>query len=175
MSWAVAKAILILPCTGVLLIPAVLLWVSQNTRLAADVSEFGQIGFWIGLCALALGFGLLFWTISLFAKLGGGTLAPWAPTKRLVVSGPYRHVRNPMITGVLFILLGEALLFQSWPIAMWMILFFMINAIYFPLVEEKDLQRRFGREYVLYRQHVPRWIPQLRPWDKAKQNSSGSP
>jgi protein-S-isoprenylcysteine O-methyltransferase Ste14 len=175
MNWAVAKAILILPCTGVLLIPALLLWVSQNTRFAADVSGFGQIGFWFGLCALVLGFGLLIWTISLFAKLGRGTLAPWEPTKRLVVSGPYRHVRNPMITGVLFILFGEALLFQSWPIAIWMVLFFMINAIYFPLVEEKDLERRFGEEYVLYRQNVPRWIPRLRPWNSPKQDNAGSP
>lgn len=175
MNWAVAKAILILPCTAVLLIPAVLLWVSQNTRFAADVSEFGQIGFWVGLCAAVLGLVLLIWTISLFAKRGRGTLAPWEPTKRLVVSGPYRHVRNPMITGVLCILFGEALLCQSWPVAIWMVFFFMTNAIYFPLVEEKDLENRFREEYVLYRQNVPRWIPQLRPWDKPKQNNSGSP
>jgi protein-S-isoprenylcysteine O-methyltransferase Ste14 len=175
MNWAVAKAIFILPGMGVVLIPAVLLWVSQNTRFAADTSEPWQIAFWVGLCAVVLGIVLLIWTISLFARLGRGTLAPWEPTKRLVVSGPYRHVRNPMITGVLCILLGEALLFQSWPIGMWMVLFFIINALYFPLAEEKDLERRFGAEYILYLKNVPRWIPQLRPWDKPKQNDAGSP
>jgi protein-S-isoprenylcysteine O-methyltransferase Ste14 len=175
MNWAVAKAIFILPGTGVVLIPAVLLWVSQNTRFATDTSDPKQIAFWVGLCAVVLGLVLLIWTISLFARLGRGTLAPWAPTERLVVSGPYRHVRNPMITGVLFILLGEALFFQSWPIAIWMVLFFIANAIYFPLAEEKDLERRFGKEYVLYRKDVPRWIPQFRSWDNPRQNKSGSP
>jgi protein-S-isoprenylcysteine O-methyltransferase Ste14 len=174
MNWAVAKAIFILPGTGVVLIPAVLLWISQNTRFASDASEPRQIAFWVGLCALVLGLVLLIWTINLFAGLGRGTLAPWEPTKRLVVSGPYRYVRNPMISGVLFILLGEALLFQSWPIAIWMVFFFTTNAIYFPLVEEKDLERRFEDEYVLYRKNVPRWIPQLRPWDRPKENSSDS-
>ncbi|MGD9033234.1 MAG: isoprenylcysteine carboxylmethyltransferase family protein [Desulfobacteraceae bacterium] len=175
MNWAVAKAILILPGTGVVLIPAVLLWVSQNTRFAADTSDPKQMAFWVGLCAVVLGLVLLIWTISLFARLGRGTLAPWEPTKRLVVSGPYRHARNPMITGVLFIVLGEALLFESWPIGIWMVLFFITNAIYFPFVEEKDLERRFGEEYALYRKNVPRWIPQFRPWDKPRQNNSGSP
>jgi protein-S-isoprenylcysteine O-methyltransferase Ste14 len=175
MTWAVAKAILILPCTGVIFIPAVLLGISQNSRFAASASEPRQIAFWVGLCAAVLGLFLLIWTISLFAKLGRGTLAPWDPTKQLVVNGPYRHVRNPMITSVLFILFGEALLFRSWPITIWMVFFFIINAIYFPLVEEKDLERRFGQEYVLYRQNVPRWIPHFRPWGKKKQYNSGSP
>ena len=175
MNWAVAKAILIHPGTGVVLIPAVLLWLSQNTRFAADTSGPRQITFWVGLCAVLLGLILLIWTINLFARLGRGTLAPWEPPKRLVVTGPYRYVKNPMITGVLFILLGEALLLHSWPIAAWMVFFFITNAIYFPLVEEKGLERRFGEGYVLYGKNVPRWIPRLRPWDKPKENKSGSP
>lgn len=166
MNWPVAKAIFVLPCTGVVFIPAVLLWVSQNTRFAADVSGPRQIPFWFALFTAVLGLILLIWTISLFAKRGRGTLAPWEPPKRLVVEGPYRHARNPMITGVLLILLGKALVFQSWPIAAWMVIFFIINAIYFPLVEEKSLERRFGEEYLLYQKNVPRWVPRLRPWTK---------
>jgi protein-S-isoprenylcysteine O-methyltransferase Ste14 len=142
MNWPVAKAIFVLPGTGVVLIPAVLLWISQTTRFAADLSGPRQIPFWFGLCIAVLGLILQIWTISLFAKRGRGTLAPWEPPKRLVVEGPYRHVRNPMITGVLLILLGEALVFQSWPIAAWMVIFFIINAIYFPLVEEKISKKR---------------------------------
>ena len=174
MNWAVAKAILILPGTGVVLVPSALLCLSQNTKFAADTPEPKQITFWIGLFAVLLGLILLIWTISLFAGLGRGTLAPWEPPEQLVVKGPYRYVRNPMITGALFILLGEALISQSWPIAIWMVLFFVANAIYFPLVEEKGLERKFGEEYVLYGKNVPRWIPRLHPWDKRKENSSGS-
>jgi protein-S-isoprenylcysteine O-methyltransferase Ste14 len=98
----------------------------------------------------------------LFARVGEGTLAPWDPTRKLVVRGPYRHVRNPMITGVLAILLGEAALFGSWPLLVWAFGFFALNAIYMPLVEEPGLVRRFGDDYVRYRRNVPRWLPRLR-------------
>jgi protein-S-isoprenylcysteine O-methyltransferase Ste14 len=99
MNWPVAKAIFVLPGTGVVLIPAVLLWISQTTRFAADLSGPRQIPFWFGLCIAVLGLILQIWTISLFAKRGRGTLAPWEPPKRLVVEGPYRHVSPPHSTG----------------------------------------------------------------------------
>ena len=103
-------------------------------------------------------------TIALFATAGDGTLAPWDPTSRLVVRGPYRRVRNPMISGVLCILLGEALLFTSTALLAWSALFLAINAIWFPLVEEPGLRQRFGADYEAYRAAVPRWLPRLRPW-----------
>jgi protein-S-isoprenylcysteine O-methyltransferase Ste14 len=71
-----------------------------------------------------------------------------------------------MISGALFFLLAEALFFHSWPIAAWMIVFFVGNAIYFPLVEEKTLEKRFGDEYLKYKGRVPRWLPRLPPWEK---------
>ena len=73
-----------------------------------------------------------------------------------------------MITGVLLVLLAEALLFHSWPIAAWMILFGVGNVIYFPLVEEKGLEKRFGGQYLKYKARVPRWIPRVRPWEKSE-------
>jgi protein-S-isoprenylcysteine O-methyltransferase Ste14 len=69
-----------------------------------------------------------------------------------------------MIIGVLLILLAEALLFQSWPIAAWIAVFFIGNSIYFPLVEEKNLEKRFSDNYRQYKAHVRRWIPRLRAW-----------
>jgi protein-S-isoprenylcysteine O-methyltransferase Ste14 len=81
-----------------------------------------------------------------------------------VIRGPYRHVRNPMISGVLTALLAEALLSGAWPIAAWLLVFFAANALYFPLVEEKGLERRFGQPYLAYKAAVPRWMPRLRPW-----------
>jgi len=120
----------------------------------------------VGLFSGLFGLGLLIWTVSLFSRLGRGTPAPWQPPKRLVVAGPYRHVRNPMITGVLLVQLAEALLLRSWPLAAWMVFFLMANAVYFSLAEERDLERRFGMEYAEYRKNVPRWIPWLRPWKK---------
>ena len=68
-----------------------------------------------GALLAAAGLGMLAWTVTLFIRIGRGTLAPWDPTRKLVVRGPYAHVRNPMITGVLAILIGEALAFAPDP------------------------------------------------------------
>jgi protein-S-isoprenylcysteine O-methyltransferase Ste14 len=81
-----------------------------------------------------------------------------------VVEGPYRHVRNPMITAVLAVLLGEAALFGSVPLLIWFAAFFAVNAVFFGLHEEPALERRFGDEYVAYRRAVPRWLPRRTPW-----------
>ena len=102
----------------------------------------------------------------MFFRFGDGTAAPWDPPQRLVVVGPYRHVRNPMLTGVIAILFAESLLLQSWPIGIWATVFSIGNAIYFPLVEEPGLLARFGDDYRVYCQHVGRWIPRLSPWQQ---------
>jgi protein-S-isoprenylcysteine O-methyltransferase Ste14 len=118
-----------------------------------------------GVSMIAAGLALMYRTIKLFATAGRGTLAPWDPTERLVVLGPYRYVRNPMISGVLAILLGEAALFGSLPLVAWFALFFAVNAIWMPVVEEPGLERRFGARYLEYKRNVPRWLPRLSPWE----------
>lgn len=117
-----------------------------------------------GSALLVAGLRLVAETVSLFASAGEGTLAPWDPTSRLVVRGPYRRVRNPMITGVGLVLLGEAAALGSAEIAAWFAIFATVNAVYMPAFEEPGLQRRFGADYAEYRHHVPRWIPRRTPW-----------
>jgi protein-S-isoprenylcysteine O-methyltransferase Ste14 len=63
-----------------------------------------------GAAAVVAGLMMLAWTVHLFVRVGRATLAPWEPTRALVVVGPYAHVRNPMISGVVCILGGEAAL-----------------------------------------------------------------
>jgi protein-S-isoprenylcysteine O-methyltransferase Ste14 len=70
-------------------------------------------------------------------------------------------MRNPMITGVVAILLGEAALFGSWPVFWWAVTVFAINHVYFLAVEEPGLSQRFGADYDAYTARVPRWIPRL--------------
>ena len=118
------------------------------------------IGIIVGLAGIIL----LFYTITLFGRFGNGTLAPWHPTQKLVIVGPYRFVRNPMISGVFFILIGESLVFHSTSILEWAGLFFLINTTYFILSEEPSLEQRFGDEYRQYKKHVGRWVPRLRPY-----------
>jgi protein-S-isoprenylcysteine O-methyltransferase Ste14 len=154
--WRHAAAALLLPGVVTVGVPALIVW-----RSGAGIEPVGLIG----LPLIALGLIVVVSTIRLFAIVGRGTLAPWDPTSRLVVRGPYRYVRNPMISGVLLILLGEAALFGSLALLLWFGLVLAANAVYMPLVEEPALQRRFGEEYERYRAHVPRWIPRVRPWD----------
>jgi len=163
------KAMIVLPGTVLVLVPAVVLWAARDSACASELVTPGQVWFWIALAAAGLGLTLSVWTTALFVKVGGGTPAPWDPPKTLVIRGPYRHVRNPMITGVLLLLFAEAVLLQSWPLMAWMMVFFVANAIYFPLVEEKALEKRFGIEYRHYKAHVPRWSPRLRPWREASE------
>jgi len=118
-----------------------------------------------GAAAILAGLRLAQQTILFFRTVGEGTLAPWDPTRRLVLRGPYLPVRNPMITGVGLILMGEALVLGSAPIVLELGLFILANATYIPLIEEPGLARRFGEEYELYRRGVPRWIPRRSPWD----------
>ena len=104
-----------LPGTVTVVVPAVLL-----ARNGVDVEPLLVV---LGAPLIVAGFLMWVWTVRLFARIGKGTLAPWDPTTQLVVEGPYAHVRNPMITGVLAVLLGEALVFGSVPVAIWAAVF----------------------------------------------------
>jgi protein-S-isoprenylcysteine O-methyltransferase Ste14 len=118
----------------------------------------------IGSLLIVCGLFLIIWTVSLFRRIGHGTLAPWSPTRQLVIAGPYAYTRNPMISGVLFVLLGEGILAGSLAILVWAVIFFSINTLYFKLSEEPGLLKRFGDEYIAYRSNVPMWLPRLKPW-----------
>jgi protein-S-isoprenylcysteine O-methyltransferase Ste14 len=122
-------------------------------------------GHWMpGVWVMAAGAFVLLWCVRDFYVAGIGTLAPWDPPKHLVVQGLYRFVRNPMYIGVLLLVLGWSLLFLS-PL---LFLYATSLAIGFHLrvvkYEEPKLKAQFGRQWVLYRQSVPRWRPRIVPW-----------
>ena len=154
--WRHARAIGLLPFMATVVVPAVLVW----RRGDVDVGALAVLG----VPLIGLGLAVFVWTVTLFDREGEGTLAPWDPTSRLVVRGPYRHVRNPMITGVLAILLGEAALLGMPSLLVWAAIFLAANALWMPLVEEPGLRKRFGADYEAYAANVPRWLPRPRPW-----------
>ena len=169
-AWQHLRAVLLLPVMVTIVIPAALLIVfgwdpmgvwGIHPAIQPTLSVLGAVFSLAGL-------GLDVTTITQFATVGRGTLAPWSPTEKLVVEGVYRHVRNPMISGVMGILLGEAMLSASVAVLVWFCLFVLANVIYIPLSEEPGLVRRFGNEYLAYRRNVPRWIPRLTPWNDRK-------
>ena len=167
--WRHLLAVMLCPGTVALAVPALIVWRTGAGGVGWGLpGAFALLPVLLGALLVGLGVALVAWTVSLFAAEGRGTLAPWDPTTRLVVSGPYRHVRNPMISGVLCVLLGEAALLGSLPLLAWFAVVFAVNAVYFPLVEEPGLERRFGAAYDEYRANVPRWLPRLRPWEPGR-------
>ena len=151
----------IMPLTVAGVVPAFLLAQVGWAQALAAVHPGRSVA---GALLAAAGLAMLAWTVTLFIRIGRGTLAPWDPTRKLVVRGPYAHVRNPMITGVLAILVGEALAFGDRPLWTWAALFVAINHVYFVVSEEPGLADRFGAEYDEYKRHVPRWLPRLSAW-----------
>ena len=159
-AWRHARAIVLLPGTVTIVVPAILLLTGDGPHVGFGLGGVAAaMPVAAGGALIAAGLALWWWTVRLFARVGRGTLAPWDPTRRLVVEGPYRHVRNPMISAVAGVLLGEALLFGSTELLVWFGAFLAVNTAYFVLVEEPGLARRFGDEYVEYKRTVPRWIP----------------
>ncbi len=114
---------------------------------------------------VALGSIVIYKTVALFTSYGNGTPAPYDPPKKIVVSGLYRYVRNPMVIGVFFVLMGETVFFKSYLILGWGLFFMMANLIYVPFFEEPELLNRFGDTYSEYKKNVPRWFPLSVPWN----------
>ena len=91
-----------------------------------------------------------------------------ASPPRLVVSGCYRYVRNPIYVGFLAILVGQALLFGSLGLLKYAAVAWCIGAAAVRWYEEPTLARKFGAEYQDYRHAVRAWIPRLDPWTPGK-------
>ena len=118
----------------------------------------------IGLAIVLAGLALFIATVRTFILLGKGTIMPWDPTRKLVIAGVYRYVRNPMILSVIVVLVGEAALFASNWIFLLAVFFFVLNTVYFIYSEQPGLVKRFGAEYTEYKKNVPMWLPRLKPW-----------
>ncbi len=147
----------ILPVTVLILVP---IWIEKDRSLELQWTTG------IGIVIMGIGLMTVVSTVASFMMKGKGTLAPWSPPQKLVTTGLHGYVRNPMIMGVLTTLLGESMLFMSRNIFYWMVIFFVINNIYFLVYEEPDLEKRFGEEYREYRKQVPRWFPKFKSFRK---------
>ncbi|RUX25628.1 isoprenylcysteine carboxylmethyltransferase family protein [Mesorhizobium sp. M2A.F.Ca.ET.042.01.1.1] len=126
----------------------------------ANVPGFVATGSILVIVAAAI----LLHAFARFAREGLGTPAPVAPTEKLVVGGIYRHVRNPMYVDVLAIILGQVLIFSSWPVLLYGLIAAAAMVSFVKLYEEPTLAQRYGEEYEAYRRAVPGWLPRLTPW-----------
>jgi protein-S-isoprenylcysteine O-methyltransferase Ste14 len=113
---------------------------------------------YLSILIFTIGIIILVSCIASFAIVGKGTLSPADPTKKLVTSGLYRYSRNPMYVGVVMILTGESLFFQSVDLWWYLLIIFIAFNLFIILFEEPRLRKDFGEEYKKYRRTVRRWI-----------------
>jgi len=158
---------LILPLIFTVIVPSIFILKFNNHLLTSNSVISGFI-LAVGIFLILLGLGFVVYTNKSFLKVGKGTLAPWDPPKKLVVADLYRYVRNPMISGLSMIILGESMIFSSIELFGFFIFVVIFNHVYFVYSEEPGLTKRFGNEYTEYKKNVPRWIPRLTPWERNK-------
>ncbi|MBI4588607.1 MAG: isoprenylcysteine carboxylmethyltransferase family protein [Candidatus Rokubacteria bacterium] len=115
-----------------------------------------------GVVVFLAGLALDYWCLWLFITRGRGTAFPLDPPHALVVNGPYRYVRNPIVIGMFAMILGEALYFTSSVVLVYTVGGIVAYHFYLVYVEEPELKGRFGTPYEAYEMAVPRWIPRLR-------------
>lgn len=136
-------------------------WAICRWRMAPPFFGFFPIRM-VGVLLIAAGLPVLLDSFARFAIQGLGTPAPVAPPQRLVVTGLYRYVRNPIYVAVVSLIFGQGLFFSSvgvleYGLAVWLFFFAWVL-----IVEEPTLRGKFGKDYEDYCARVPPWIPRLR-------------
>lgn len=132
-------------------------------RLLA-VRPLPQEPVWIatGMVLLVMGAVFCGMCVAMFAK-ARGTPVPLNPPHELLVEGPYRYSRNPMLTGVFLMLFGAGVLLRSTSLVLvWVPAYIVLHALELLFVEEPELEQRFGETYIGYKRRVPMFFP--RPW-----------
>lgn len=143
-----------------LILSVVFFWLWLDRRMGWHGPRAPLAGFLL----VSAGCLLASWCNLLFLDIGKGTAHPFtAKTKHLVIAGPYRYVRNPMMWGVGALLAGTALWIGSLGLWFGVAMLVLFLSLFVPYYEERDMERRFGQEYRDYCRRVPRWIPRFRP------------
>jgi protein-S-isoprenylcysteine O-methyltransferase Ste14 len=133
-------------------------WLSSGWRL--EPPFFGVVGTrWVGVGMMLAALPLFVKFLGRFVFEGHGTPAPVAPTKHLVVGGPFRWVRNPGYVAVVSMIVGQGLVLGSAAVLVYALAVAAAFQGFVVLYEEPTLRRTFGAEYDDYCRRVPRWIP----------------
>ncbi len=146
--------------TFVTLFVVLSLWVDKSLHFSKLLPI--SLSLPVSVPILALGLSLMLWSVLHFIKVKG-TPVPFNPPPKLVTTGPYAYVRNPMLTGVFILLLGLGVLLGSISLVfIFTPLFVLLNVLELRAVEEPELEKRLGVEYLEYRKRVPMFIPWLK-------------
>ncbi len=137
-------------------------WWISHWRLEAPF--FGVMPFRLagGILAMLGVIGLVD-SFARFAVEGLGTPAPVFPTRHLIVTGLYRHVRNPMYVAVVSAILGQGLIFGNVALLAYGGIVWLLAHLFVLVYEEPALRASFGAGYEAFCREVPRWIPRFTP------------
>ena len=116
----------------------------------------------IAVPLIASGLSFIFWAVWTQWNIGKGSPLPLAPTQKLVIKGPYAYCRNPMTFGAILYYLGLIIYVNSLTGLILVLIVSTIYALYIKLVEEKELELRFGKDYIEYKKRTPFLIPRPR-------------
>jgi protein-S-isoprenylcysteine O-methyltransferase Ste14 len=144
---------------GVLLVFASL-WLDKFLPVQLLIPTLANIS--LSGLLLLIGATLCLWTIYSFVRAKGSPV-PLNPPQRLVTTGLYSWVRNPMVTGWIMMMFGVGVLLNSISlIFIFTPLFLLLNILYLKAIEEKEMEKKFGQEYLKYKESVPMFIPRFR-------------
>jgi protein-S-isoprenylcysteine O-methyltransferase Ste14 len=118
----------------------------------------------VGATLVFLGLVAIVGSFIRFVWKGFGTPAPVAPPTRLVVTGFYRRVRNPIYVGLIVISVGEALILGDGRMLVYAAGLWLFFHVWVLAIEEPSLGQSFGDEFATFKANVPRWLPRLTPW-----------
>lgn len=136
------------------------LWIDKILHFPQLISY--PLNLSVSLFILTSGLFLIFWSILHFIKVKG-TPVPFNPPPKLVTTGPYAHVRNPMLSGVFILMFGFGILLNSISLVfLFTPLFILLNFLELKAIEESELENRLGKDYSKYKKRVPMFIPKLR-------------
>jgi len=116
----------------------------------------------VSIPIMTIGIAMTAWSVFHFLRVNG-TPVPFNPPPTLVDSGPYRYARNPMLTGVILLLFGIGFAIESLSLVLiFTPLYVLANIWELKAIEEPELLRRLGAEYLAYRKRTPMFIPGTR-------------
>jgi protein-S-isoprenylcysteine O-methyltransferase Ste14 len=146
----------------VVVVPAVLFVASYGLDKYALAERARLLEHGVGALSAIVGLALMAWSVLTFVTIGKGTAVPIAPPRKLIVSGPYKFCRNPMILGAILYYLGVGTYFGSLRIGIVMFLLsLIIGSCYIKLIEEKELQLKFGSDYDEYKRRTSFLLPKF--------------
>ena len=150
------------------------LWVDRWLSFPRFNSSWWSLALSIPL--LLLGWLLGGWSVVAFFRTGG-TPVPFNPPPRLITTGLYAYVRNPMFLGGFLFLLGLGVLLGSLSLTfIFTPVLIVLYVFYVKAVEEKEMEKKFGQEYLEYKKRVPMFIPRVEAIrNVARRRGAGGP